>query len=56
MQTSNENERAKNELGFDPLPIILGIAGLLLLVFVIICIYGIKKAMDIANQDKVIVF
>ena len=41
---------------FDPLPIILGVAGILLLILVLLCFYAIKKALDIANRDKVIVF
>ena len=43
-------------MDFDPLPIILGIAVFLGFILILLCIYAIKKALDIANQDKVIIF
>ena len=43
-------------INFDPTTIILGVAAFLLLLLVYLCFKIVKKALDIANQDKVVVF
>ena len=54
---NQDNNNSYNiEVAFDPLPIILGVAGILAIILMILCFCAIKKALDIANRDKVIVF